>query len=284
MDLNERLERLHYESDNYFYNKDYENTLICLKEINEINPDDLENLENMASINMILKRYSEVIEIAEGLPEDCWGRYLILGHYHWQLNQKEDALKNYLKSNEMNPKHKKPLWNLAFFYKFEKEYEKAFEYTFKMLEIDRNDIDALAMLIGLYLSTYQFDKVIEYSNIALMISDEKDYMIYYPLAFSYLMLGERQKGWNCLVEAIFKHPDDISYYASLATYAFAINDDKKAMDIFMIATIKDPSCPEPYLALAMHYKSNGDLKKARKFYDKYAELVDEHLIMGFDEF
>ena len=284
MDLNERLEKLHEESDNYFENKDYENALICLKEIYEIDPDDIDNLGNMVGIYLILKRYSEAIKIAESLPEDCWARYDLIGHYHNVLNQKEDELKNYLKAHELNPKEKQPLFDLAFFYKFEDEYEKSFEYTFKMLEIDEKDIDALALLINLYFDTHQFDKVIDLSYRALAISDERDEMIYPPLAFSFLIKEEQEKGWNCLVEAIFKHPDEIIYYTTLGTYAFAINDDKKALDIFNVALIKNPSSPELYLALAMHYKTGGDLKNARKNYDKYLELEDEHLIMEFDEF
>ena len=47
---------------------------------------------------------------------------------------------------------------------------------------------------------------------------------------------------------------------------------------------KDPTCPEVHLGLAMHYKSEGDLKTARKYYDKYVELEDEDIVMGFDEF
>ena len=284
MDLNERLERLHEDSDNFYDNKDYENVLVCLNEIYKIDPDDLNNLDNMATINLFLKKYSQAMEIAEGLPEDCWMRYVIIGHYHSELKQKEDALKNYLMAHELNPKHRQPLIDLAFFHKFENEYEKAFEYAFKMLEIDGNDIDALAILIELYFYTFQLEKVIELSKRALMISNERDDMIYPPLAFSYLMLGECENGWNCLVEAIFKHPNDMGYYANLETYAFAINDDKKALDIFYVATLKGPSSPEPYLALAMHYKSSGDLKKAEKYYNKYLELEDENLIMGFDEF
>lgn len=284
MDLNEKLERLHEESDNYYENNDYEKALQCLNEIYEIDPDDLENLENMAAINLILKRYGEAIEIAERLPKDCWGRYLIIGHYHNMANQKEDALKNYLKAHEMNPKHKTPLLNLAFLHKFENENEKTFEYTFKILEIDANDINALAILIDLYLDTYQFEEVIQYSKRALAISDERDDVIYPALAFSYLMTGKPEMGWNCLVEAIFKHPDDMGFYANLETYAFAINDEKKAMDIFNVATIKDPSSPEPYLALAMFYKSSGDLKNAKKYYEKYLEREDEHIAMDFDEF
>ena len=284
MNLNEKLEKLHEESDNYYDNKDYENALICLNKIYEIDPDDLVNLENMVSLNLILKRYSEAMKIAESLPEDCWLRYVLIGHYHDELNQKEDALKNYHKAHELNPKQKQPLFNLAFLYKFEDQYGKSFEYAFKMLEIDENDIDALALLIGIYFNTCQFDKVIDLSYRALAISDEKDDMIYPPLAFSYLMNGEVKKGWDCLVEAIFKHPDDIIYYTTLGKYAFAINDDKKALDIFNVAKIKNPSSPELYLALAMHYKSAGDLKNARKNYDKYLELEDDHLIMDFDEF
>ena len=284
MDLNEKLERLHEESDNYYENNDYEKALQCLNEIYEIDPDDLENLENMAAINLILKRYGEAIEIAERLPEDCWARYLIIGHYHNMANQKEDTLKNYLKAHKLNPRHKTPLLNLAFLHKFENEHEKAFEYTFKILEIDVNDIDALALLIDLYLDTYQFEEVIAYSKRAMTISDERDDMIYPALAFSYLMTGKAERGWNCLVEAISKHPDDMGFYANLETYAFAINDDKKAMDIFNVATIKDPSSPEPYLALAMFYKSSGDLKNAKKYYEKYLEREDEHIAMGFDEF
>lgn len=153
-----------------------------------------------------------------------------------------------------------------------------------MLEIDEKDIDALALLINLYFDTHQFDKVIDLSYRALAISDERDEMIYPPLAFSFLIKEEQEKGWNCLVEAIFKHPDEIIYYTTLGTYAFAINDDKKALDIFNTALIKNPSSPELYLALAMHYKTGGDLKNARKNYDKYLELEDEHLIMEFDEF
>lgn len=134
MDLNERLEKLHEESDNYFENKDYENALICLKEIYEIDPDDIDNLGNMVGIYLILKIYSEAIKIAESLPEDCWARYDLIGHYHNVLNQKEDELKNYLKAHELNPKEKQPLFDLAFFYKFEDDMKSHLNIHFKCLK------------------------------------------------------------------------------------------------------------------------------------------------------
>ena len=283
MELNKKLEKLHDDSDNYYENKDYENLLICLNKIHEIDPHDLDNIENMASVNLFFKRFSQVIEIAETLPEDCWMRYIIMGHYYNELEQTECALKNYLKAYNLNSKHKKPLFNLAFFYNFQNEYETALKYVFKLLELDENDIDALALLITLYFHMYQFEKVIEYSTWVLEISDERDEDIYPPLAFSYLMTGEPKKGWDCIVEAIFKHPDVISYYVTLGTYSFAINDDKKALQIYNTAHLKNPSSPEPFLGLAMHYKSIGDLKKAREYYDKYVELEDT-CIMSFDKF
>ena len=283
MGLNEKLKKLHEDSDNYYENRDYENLLICLNKIHEIDPEDLDNIENMAGVNLILKRFSRAIEIAETLPEDCWMRYIIIGHYYNELEQNEDAIKSFLKAHNLNSKHKKPLFNLAFAYSFQKDYEKALEYAFKMLELDKNDIDALALLINQYFYMRQFEKVIEYSIWALDISDERDVDIYPPLAFSYLMTGEPQKGWDCIVEAIFKHPDDISYYVTLGTYSFAINDDKKALQIYNTAHLKNPSSPEPFLGLAMHYKSTGDLKKAREYYEKYVELEND-CVMGFDEF
>ena len=283
MNKNEKLKKLHEETKNYIENKEYENALTCMEEIYEIDPNDFENLENMVTINLIMDRNSKAIEMAERLPEDCWRRYLMFGYYYNMINQTEDALKNYLKAHEMNPNHKSPLLGLAFLHKFEKEYEKAFEYTYKMLEIDPIDIEALALLIDLNLDTFQFEEVIKLSKKALQISDKKDDVIYPALAYSYLMQGEAERGWNCLVKAISKHPDDMSYYATLQSYAFSTNDEKKALDIFNVATIKNPTSPEPHLALAMYYKTSGDMKKARKHYEKYVELEDKYLVRDFDE-
>lgn len=283
-EINKELETLVEKVGTYADNEDYETALIYQKKISQIDPDNIGELENLAAIYLKLKRYSDVFEIIEKLPEDCWMRYLIKGHYHDKLNQKEDALKNYLKAHELEPNNRQPLFNLAFHYQHEGEHEKAFEYTFKMLDIDVNDIGALAILTGLYFDTGQFKEVIIYANKAIALSDEKDELIYPPLSFSYLMTGESEKGWDCLVEAIFKHPDEVYYYTLLATYAFAINDDKKAFEIYNVAMKKDPTCPEVHLGLAMHYKSEGDLKTARKYYDKYVELEDEEIVIGFDEF
>ena len=164
------------------------------------------------------------------------------------------------------------------------DFEKSSEYEYKMLELDKRDMDALTLLISTFFHTYQFDKVIEYSEWALDISDERDADICSSLAFSYLMMGERQKGWDILVDAIFRHPEDSAYYYTiLASYLYATNEDEKAMQTYEIAIKKDPSRPEPYLNLAMHYKSKGELENARKYYGMYVER-EKFYVMGFDEF
>lgn len=279
----ERIEKLNETANEFFENKEYEKALICLNKIYQMNPDDLKNLENLAAVNIALHRLTDAIEIAREIPEECHRRYSIIGYCCQELDLKEDALSNYLKAYKLSPTSREVLMDLAFFYEHENEYDKAFEYVFKVLELDENDIGALAILTELYFYTRQFRKVIECSTKALKISNRRDDIIYPPLAFSYLYLEEPQKGCDCLTQAILAHPDDPFYYMTLGTYLFATNDDEKAMELFKMAHEIDPFNPEPCLSLSMHYKVAGDLKKAKKYYDRYFELEDD-CIMGFDEF
>lgn len=257
----------------YFENRDIENALLYQKKIYELDPDDIYSRGNLADLYLILKRYSEVLEIADGLPEDCWMRYLIMGHYHYQLNKKEDALKNYLKANELDSKHEKALFDLSHFYKDEKEYDKAFEYAFKILENDENDIEGLALLIMLYNDTEQYKKVIEYAKKALPLSSDRDDVIYQCLAFAYYFMGEYKKGEDCLVEAINVHNRDCFYVATLGQYLSCLNDERAAVYYKMAYEI-DPTRPESCLALAMYYKLERDLKNAKKYYEEYLLLEE----------
>ena len=203
-----------------------------------------------------------------------------MGHYHFQLNQKEDALKNYLKAYELDPKHTKALFNLSFFYKIEKKFDKAFEYTFKILENDENYIEDLTLLIMLYSDTEQYKKVIEYANKALPLTSKMDDVIYQSLAVAYYSLGQYKKGEDCLIEAINVHNHDSFYLVTLGQYLTCLHDER-AIVYYKRAYEIDPTHPKTCLALAMHYKLERDLKNAKKYYEEYLLLEESDPIVLF---
>jgi len=106
-----------------------------------------------------------------------------------QKNQLPEAIAEYQKAIEANPRSEVAYMGIAGIYNLLKEYSKAESYCKKALEIDPNFSEAYVALGGIYIGMEQYEHAIDYCRKALAITPDQA-EAYITLSAAYLYLGQ----------------------------------------------------------------------------------------------
>lgn len=143
-----------------------------------------------------------------------------------------------------------------------KVYDKALGDYLKVLEIDKNNSNAIRSIGDLYFDLGDFDKSFEYYNI-LINNNPRDHYPHFRKALIYDKLGDKAKELEEYKKALELNPDDGDIYNNLSTHFREEGNIDKAFEYIYKALELNPLSAFAFSTLAEIY---GSINKTNEFY------------------
>ena len=148
------------------------------------------------------KYYNKAIEL---YPSYLFA-YVNLGNLYAKFNERDEALKYYLKAKELDEHHDASCdYNLGVCYSNLGEMEKAEYYYLEELKTENPYIGTFYNLGILYKDKKEYDKSINYYLKALE-KDKEDFNVWYNLACVYALKGDYDNAFSCLTYITYNKP------------------------------------------------------------------------------
>ena len=163
-------------------------------------------------------------------------------------------------------------YNLASVYKRKKEYNKAIEEYEKMLKIKPQSTAPLALIGECYIQLNKKDKADEYFRLATNGTPHNG-DDYFMLAKSFFQLGEAQKGFESLRNALITEPLNANIRYSVATTYLEIKNHDLAYKHFLVVSKLSPDFAPAYTGMGKAKLAMGNSKEARKHFNKALSLL-----------
>ena len=122
----------------------------------------------------------------------------------------EEALKYFKKSVEINPDYFRSTFNLGIAYERLNCKEKALEYYFRACQLNPEYQDIYLNISALYIKQKKFMESLEILTEGIS-NAEKTYNLYYNRACVYLKIGDEEKSFSDLENAVIENPKLIDY-------------------------------------------------------------------------
>lgn len=231
------LESYYKQAQIFIEKRAYTKSLRLFQKMNQIEPENISTLTNIAVSNVYLENYQKAIEIFEDLvsknPEDFL-TYFNLGSTYSKNGEYENAISYFEKALEIEPKHQFTYYNMGInFIKMEKydlaikayqneialfpeyartykdlaiafdlndQYDKAKENYLKAIELDPTDPNLQSCLGEFYLNRKEYDLAIKRFTIVKELSTN-DASNYNDLGLAFLNMGNFEEAENCFVKA-----------------------------------------------------------------------------------
>lgn len=163
----------------------------------------------------------------------------------------------------MDLKTRNALFEKAFDFQANGQYDRAVEELNKLLHIDPDFVEAHCLLGNIYNLTGETDKAVLCYRNGLKIDptcSKAKYMLD-------LLMDEGKKGTSDIIEEREKYKEAEIYF-SKGLESFSAKDFEKAIEFFKKAVEVSPEYHQAYYNLGVVYYHNGDREKAEGFWKK----------------
>jgi len=213
--------------------------LDSLKQLIDVSPDDPQLLNARAKAFLEINELNYAIaDVGRAIIIDSTVAeyYLTISDVYFRMGEPERCLKSLRKANELQPEYTEPLYRLAQFELYLKNYQKSINYANEMLRLDAQD-DRPFMIKGL----------------------------------CYKELTDTSKAIHNYLEAVTENPDNYDAYVELGVLHWGRKDPlteqylKSALDI-------RPEGIDALYALGMYYQGADNLNDALETYARILEI------------
>ena len=169
--------------------------------------------------------------------------YDFLGWAYYIKNDRESAMRNFLKAYEINPKNSDVLYGIGRIYSLKEEgytgksRQYAIDYFKKSISADPSFVESYNGLGWIFYVNGEYSEAIKYFEEALILKHDH-YLALVGLARTYLELKDRDKAVELLTRAKKLHPN----YRE-ANEAFAIIYPNADIDKILNGTSAQRACP-----------------------------------------
>ena len=205
-------------------------------------------------VYMDLKDYDSAANVFNDLVEKSHGDerfvpymdeiYYGLGLCYDHLNNIEEALQNYEKAIEYNPKNPDLYTNCGMIYEEidENKANLAYEYYKKAIEIDPSYLPAYSCLAWYTSKHEKYEEALEYNFKILELVKDDVFDVYYNIGVAYDNLGNIEMAEHYYLESIkSEHPQCFAYYNLGIIYK-----NKKEYEKSKLYYLKAIECKEDY--------------------------------------
>ena len=217
------------------------------------NPD----LLNYLSLNYIhLSQFNDAIKILTKIiadkKEDV-NNYLNLAYCYQGINDFNSAINTYKSAIKINPHHEQPYLNLGSMLRKLKLFEQSEEILLRAKDLKSHKI--YTTLSSLYIDTKQFDKALDFANMAIEIN-QSDILAINNLASIYINLKNYDLASNFLEKGLKLYPQHPLIHLNLGVLNKNLNNLDKAKLHFQQSINSNPHLYDAYL-----YKSLIELSE-----------------------
>ncbi len=206
-------------------------------------------------------RYDEAFEMLQHCLSICPTAPSALyktANYHFALGQKEKAAEALLRAVEGEPDNYWYRQTLASYYQGNREYDKAIAVIEEMQQrFPKRNGELLPALVGLYNHTGQYDKVIDALG-RLEVITGKSEAISMEKMRNYLLMGNKEGGFNEMETLAAEHPENLYYRVILAEVYMDHGRTADAEPILRDVLTEDPDNGPAKITLAEYYKQQHD--------------------------
>lgn len=218
----------------------------------------------------LIKEFDEaLIYLNEAISKNnkAYEYYLLRGKIYEEQKKVNEAIEEYLKSNELNGNNNETLKRLGFLLIGEGESLEAIEYFQRALDDDKEDHYIYSGLAGAYYELGEVLLSIENINKAIELED-KIPSYYYNRALIYRMMGEFQKSVEDYKKTIEIDSNYYSAYFYLGDLYIEMENLDEAKYVLEELLLIEGDNPETYVKLSQCYFEGDDYKKALEAIDK----------------
>lgn len=240
------------------------------KELNSLNPNDVEILNNLGVIYRHLELYNEsvvILEKAKAIDSKNETTLYNLGNTYKQKGDYQQALKSFLKVLEIKPDDALAYNHLGSVYFLCKEYQKALDAYKIGLKVDPNHPFLNFNLAELYKTQKLYKEAVNSYQAALKTKPNW-YDALVSIADCYVEMGELQKAIETYKTIIDSNGKSENSLTKLAELYEKNNEYKKAEDFYKKAI----SLNEYFLPAVLDYSNM--LKSQKRYFDAYNILIN----------
>ena len=233
----------------------------------EFKKDDKKLLHLEIRLNEFLKRDSESINLLKIFVHKFCDigalKHLsnLLVHQD-KADEADDLIKKFFESNEEYGLLYKGVRHL-----FASRFRKAEDAFKKVLQEDKNNIDALRFLGILAYKTGNHD-IAENMYVKALTIDPTYSIVWANLAHVYTVTGQLEKAKKSFINILKINPSNGSIWAELGTVYNKLANYKDGRDAYLKSIELKPDSPRVYLSLGHVYKTMGDIENSIKSYKK----------------
>lgn len=134
----------------------------------------IENIEEKINNEKYTSAIEDLNFYIKNNPNDYWSHYL-LGFSLKNTNNKINAIKNYLKCSEINPKFKDVNWELGYLYYELENYKESIKFYNKLIDLsEKDEIDAHFNIANAYYLIKDNDNSIKFFNNVILINNNDE--------------------------------------------------------------------------------------------------------------
>ncbi|HON77863.1 MAG TPA: tetratricopeptide repeat protein [Spirochaetota bacterium] len=218
-------------------------------------------------------------------PKDPVDRYN-LGIVNLKQNEKEKALQQFIKAEELGKEDSKIMENLGEAYLSLKEYDKSLNAYNKLLDVNRRDVRVLSRIAEIFYEKGDLDSAHQYYKKITEAQPGSEHARIAYVNIGTIMDDAQRYGdaVNAYEKALAISPkDDMVLYNLGITYRKS-GKPEKAIEVWKKAVELNPREPKPLMAIADYYYRNNYLDMASDEYQKilrrWPDLQEAHFNLG----
>lgn len=224
-----------------------------------------------------LGRYDEAYEMLQHCLAICPTAPSALyktATYHFVLNQKEKAEEALQRAVEGAPDNYWYRQTLASYYQSNREYDKAIAIIEEMQQqFPNRNSELLPALVGLYNHTGQYDKVIDVLTRLEQLTGKSEAISMEKMR-NYLLMGNKEGGFNEMETLAAEYPDNLYYRVILAEVYMDHGRTAEAEPILQHVLTEDPDNGPAKITLAEYYRQQADTVRYLAWADSVVMSAD----------
>lgn len=229
-------------------------------------------------------------EFSQALEADSDARliYKNIGEIDLLLNNRKEALTNYLKASIVEPYSSKISNDIGVIYHLDDNFVEAFQHYQKALEVDRHYAPARNNLAVLLFQLGLEEEALSLFSLILYQKDVNQYECYLNYGVALAKLANANKAVECLEKAKALHDTSLTVNRTLGIVYHDDNQNFEALDAFQAALALNPDDAQSYYYKAIVLNSLKRYQEAIEATRKGSELgpfnAEYHFVLATDSF
>ena len=253
----------------YYWNREYDKTLLALAFVNEMEPDNVEMNILYAFTYANQDNFTKANEYAKKLEGKVDSAYMdsSFARIYYNLGQKEKAYQKFDEAISKEPENIEILAEKADYLRYDNQFDEALKIYDKILVINPNYVDAFYQKAQISFDAGNIEESLKFAQTAVE-KDCNNAEYQYVLGILYGKVKEYDKAIDCLKFAISITPDDVNKYTALGNIYLEKGEVENALVYFKEILAIRPNNFRELEMIAHSLEYNNYPMEAYEYYQK----------------